>query len=603
MRMLPMIVALIGLASANSLPAQEQATLINDVAVFDGERAVGRRSVLIIGSKITDPNFRGKAPKGAIVIDGKGKMLMPGMIDAHVHAMQGLDTALLFGVTTQLDMFTPPELNAAARAKTKAGENSDIADLYSAGWLATVPQGHGTQFGAPVPTLTKSEEADAWVKARVAEGSDYIKIVNESGETIGRPLPTLDAATTKALIDAAHKRGKLAVVHIQTRALAENALTSGADGLVHIFIDKAGNDGFVKLAKTTGAFITPTLTVIEAYAGRPGTSGLLDVPAFRGLLSQPAIDTIRAQFGQDRTASIDANVKTTLFMLAKAGVPILAGTDSGNPATWYGISMHRELELLVNAGLTPVQALTAATSAPAKAYQLLDRGHIAKGMKADLLLVEGDATRDILSTRMIVEVWKNGVPTSRLREARRATVLAENAARLAPMILPSDGRVLLLGAQDGKVQMKAPSGTWLETTDAIVGGSSSVKLEIGGIAPNGQQALAITGNVKQGAFSQWSGVSYMLSPNFGPVDLSAAKMIKFWARGEGPSFGIMGFSKAGGQIPAMAPFKVEAEWSEVTVPFSALANFDAKGASMLAITALHPGPYRLEIADVRLLGE
>jgi imidazolonepropionase-like amidohydrolase len=418
MRFVPHTLAALLFTTASPLLAQQPATLIKDAKVFDGEKLVGVRSVLVEGSTIKNANFKGKPAKGTIIIDAKGKMLMPGMIDSHVHAIAGLDTALLFGVTTQLDMFTPPQVNAEAKAKTKSGGNSDIADLYSAGWLATVPKGHGTQFGAPVPTLTTAAEADAWVAARVAEGSDFIKIVNESGETIGRPLPTLNADTTKALIDAAHKRGKLAVVHIQTRSLAENAVASGADGLVHIFFDKAGDDGFAKAAKGKGIFVTPTLTVIEGYSGRPGSAGLLEAPAFKGLLPQAAIQTVKAQFGADRTASIDPNLKTTLTALAKAGVPILAGTDAGNPATYYGISMHRELELLVKAGLTPTQALTAATSAPAKAYKLSDRGRIANGMKADLLLIDGDATTDILKTRAIAEVWKNGMPTTKLRERR-----------------------------------------------------------------------------------------------------------------------------------------------------------------------------------------
>lgn len=591
------------LSTASPLIAQQGSTLINNVAVFDGEKVLGNRSVLIVNDKIANIDFKGKPGDGTVIVDGKGKMLMPGMIDAHVHAMQGLDTALLYGVTTQLDMFTPPEANIEAKAKTKNGGNSDIADLYSAGWLATVPGGHGTQFGAPVPTLTTPAEADAWVAARVAEGADYIKIVNEAGLTSGRPLPTLDAATTKALIEAAHKRGKMAVVHIQTKALAENALSSGANGLVHIFFDKPGDDAFATLAKQKGAFVTPTLTVFEGYAGRPGTAGLLDVPAFKGLLSQTAVDSIKTKFGQDRTAPIDANVKATLTSLTKAGVPILAGTDSGNPATWYGISMHRELELLVNAGLTPTQALTAATSAPAKAYKLADRGRIAKGLKADLVLIDGDATRDILKTRNIVDVWKNGVSIAPLRETRRAAVAAESSGKTIPVALPADGRMLALASQGGKVQMIAPVGIWSETTDAIMGGKSSVKLELAAATPGGQPALVITGDVKQGAFGQWSGISYMPTPTFSPADLSAANTLKFRARGEGAAFGVMGFSKVGGQIPAMAMFKVGTDWSDIKIPFSAMSGFDASGAMMLAITALQPGPYKLEISDVRLVKE
>jgi imidazolonepropionase-like amidohydrolase len=96
-------------------------------------------------------------------------------------------------------------------------------------------------------------------------------------------------------------------------------------------------------------------------------------------------------------------------------VPLLAGTDAPSPGATYGASLHGELELLVGAGLTPVQALTAATSNAARAFKLADRGRVARGLRADLVLVDGDPTRDILVTRRVVEVWKKGVPVKRTR--------------------------------------------------------------------------------------------------------------------------------------------------------------------------------------------
>ena len=109
--------------------------------------------------------------------------------------------------------------------------------------------------------------------------------------------------------------------------------------------------------------------------------------------------------------------------------------------------------------------------------------------------------------------------------------------------------------------MSAPVGIWSETTDIIMGGQSSVKLELAGATKDGMPVLAISGDVKKGAFGQWSGISYTPTATFSPADLSAATMIKFRVRGDGAAFGVMGFSQAGGQIPAMAPFKASAEWS------------------------------------------
>jgi imidazolonepropionase-like amidohydrolase len=94
-------------------------------------------------------------------------------------------------------------------------------------------------------------------------------------------------------------------------------------------------------------------------------------------------------------------------------VPVLAGTDAPAPGLTYGASLHRELEHLVNAGLTPTAALAAATSAIARAFRLSDRGRIRAGLRADLLLVDGDPSKDIRATRNIVAIWKQGVRVQR----------------------------------------------------------------------------------------------------------------------------------------------------------------------------------------------
>jgi imidazolonepropionase-like amidohydrolase len=99
--------------------------------------------------------------------------------------------------------------------------------------------------------------------------------------------------------------------------------------------------------------------------------------------------------------------------LFAAGVPLLAGTDSPAPGTTYGASLHRELEHLVSAGLTPAAALAAATSAAARAFRMSDRGRVKTGMRADLLLVDGDPSKEIRATRNIVAIWKRGVRVQR----------------------------------------------------------------------------------------------------------------------------------------------------------------------------------------------
>src|SRR6202043_2721257 len=103
---------------------------------------------------------------------------------------------------------------------------------------------HGTEYGISVPTLSSPGEAQAWVDARIAEGSDYIKIVYDDASTYGGHRPTLSKETMKAVIDAAHKRGKLAVVHIGSQQEAHEAIEAGADGLAHLFSDSAPSADF-----------------------------------------------------------------------------------------------------------------------------------------------------------------------------------------------------------------------------------------------------------------------------------------------------------------------------------------------------------------------
>ncbi len=590
-------------AASAEPPAQ---TLIRNVSVFDGERSLGRHAVLIAGDRIADPDYRGTPNAKMRIVDGTGKTLLPGLIDSHVHAFQGLADPLLFGVTTQLDMFAAPQGVRPVRAKMDAGTNTDAADLYSAGILATVPGGHGTEYGFPIPTLTTPAQADAWVAARIAEGSDYIKIVDEPGTIIGRAIPTLDIATIRALVVAAHKRSKLAVVHAQTLATATESIEAGADGLAHLFADVDGGAAFAALAKKRGVFIVPTCTVLESFAGRAGSATLLAAPGFAGLLSKDAVNALKGAIGSDRSAKLDTIEAANLGALVKAGVPILAGTDSGNPGTWYGISLHRELQLLVKGGLTASQALTAATAAPARAFRLTDRGRIAKGLKADLLLVDGDPTSNIAATQAIAEIWKDGVSANGLRAARRGELAAAAAAGPAPIALPADGNILrVTKAADGQPVLTAAFGRgWGTTTDSIAGGKSVVTLAMGGATPNGQPSLAMTGTLNEGFIAPWAGVAFNPGEKpFAQTNLTNATALRFMARGQGKRFSVFGFT-AGGGIPPTADFPVTADWSEVTVRFADIKGFDPAAARLLTINANGElGPFRLEIADVRLVKE
>ncbi|CAN5349505.1 hypothetical protein BH10PSE14_BH10PSE14_15260 [soil metagenome] len=151
--------------------------------------------------------------------------------------------------------------------------------------------------------------------------------------------------------------------------------------------------------------------------------------------------------------------------------------------------------------------------------------------------------------------------------------------------------------------LKAPFGTgWQVSTDSIAGGTSRVSLSVAGAAPDGNAALVMSGEVTADFIAPWAGVGF--SPGaqpFTPADISAANALRFWVRGEGKSFALMGFSPAGGQRPAVAPIAVTGDWKEVTMPFASLRNFDPHNAMLLLVAADRPGAFKLEIANVRLI--
>ncbi|MEU4703898.1 amidohydrolase family protein [Nonomuraea dietziae] len=392
-------------------------TLITDVRVFDGEQVIPRTGVLVrdglIEAITTDPLTGGE------VIDGTGHTLLPGLIDAHTHAFPGsLAQALRFGVTTELDMFSVPHLFAAVRREAR--DRDDVADVRSASVGANAPGGHPGQFMGEVfgelPAVRGADDAKAFVAGRVADGADYLKILIEDGAGMGARLPTLEPRTVNALVAAARDAGLRSVAHVTTRAAADIALDAGVDGLAHLFFEPCPDpEVFASKAADHGVFVTATLALIEAITAQSGLEladddriGRRLAPATRAALGRglPA--------GPPPSARVLDSVLRVIQALHQTGVPLLVGTDAndgphGAFPVVHGASIHRELVLLVRAGLTPAQALAAATSVPAHHFGLTDRGRIAPGLRADLLLVAGDPTTDITDTRSIAAIWRRGI--------------------------------------------------------------------------------------------------------------------------------------------------------------------------------------------------
>jgi imidazolonepropionase-like amidohydrolase len=357
------------------MPVTQRTALLN-ARVFDGHGLTSPRTVVIDGTVIGDD------PSGAEQVDVAGAALLPGLIDAHVHlhGPQSLDALAAWGVTTGLDMACwPAELVASLREVTGS------ADFRTAGLPAIGPGGnHARMPGMPrEAVILTPDDARRHVAARAAEGADYIKGVAEAPGAGG---PTAEALG--ALVAAAREHGLKTVIHAASVGAYSLAVGCGAEFITHVPLIGTIREEDIAAMKAAGQVAVPTITMMEGMIA----SGLIPGGNVSDLLR-------------------------SLAALKDAGVEILAGTDAnaepGAPfPVPHGEGLHHEFGLMAHAGLTPVEILRSATVLPARAFGLTDRGSIAPGLRADLLLVDGDPTADISATRSIRAIWCAGTPVT-----------------------------------------------------------------------------------------------------------------------------------------------------------------------------------------------
>lgn len=596
--------ALVGAVLAQAPPAPEpdaptvtkgagHAFAIRGARVFDGERDLGIVTVVVRDGRIAAVWSGARIDDGMAVVDGMGKTLLPGLVDAHVHAWGDAQRDMArFGVTGGFDMHGVAERLPALRTQRESRQANGQADLWAAGTAVTAPGGHGTQYGFPVPTVDAGTDIDAFVGARIGAGADFIKLIVEdlSAYDTPRRLPTLSAPQVGAVVRAAHARQRLAVAHVARLADARMVVEAGADGLVHVFSDAVADDAFVSAMRARKAFVVPTLTVVASTAGSGEGRALAADARIAPLLTAEQSGTLGRDFIPVASPARLQRALDSVRRLHAAGVDVLAGSDAPNPGTAHGASLHHELALLVRAGLTPAQALAAATSLPARRFGIADRGRIAPGQRADLLLVRGDPLRDITATRDIEAVWKNGQRVQ--REPRsRAPVAA------AP---PSGTRVSTFDG-DG---VEAAFGSWQPTTDQMAGGRSEVRHAlVAGGAGGSRGALEVAGEVKPGFGFPWAGVIFFpAAAPMQPSDLSARRELVFQARGDGRSYSVLLFSGASAQgMPAMQSFVAGPQWREVRIPLSGFAGADLAQVRGIAFTAGQPhGTFAFRIDGVEL---
>ena len=355
----------------------QESFLVKNVTLFDGDVVIKKTSVLVEDGLIKEV---GKNIKGDYtVINGKGKFLMPALTNSHVHAFMApqLEEAAKAGVLNLIDMHG---LESVQQYMTALRDTVNTARLYRAGYAATAPTGHGTQYGFEVPTLEKPEDAKQWVADRVAAGVDHIKIIIEPWKA------TISHEVAKEIIKEAHSQNKVAVVHISKEEDAYKVLSNRADGLVHIWTDIDMPQAHLDdLVKNHDFFVIPTVL-----------TNVLVQPMFYGK-------------NQDETDLVEIQILNEVKRLHDAGISILAGTDPPNANINMGTDLYKELIFLSRSGIPNVDVLKSATSLPATKFDIGNVGFIKEGYIADMLLLDSNPIDDMYNIATIKRVWKAGV--------------------------------------------------------------------------------------------------------------------------------------------------------------------------------------------------
>jgi imidazolonepropionase-like amidohydrolase len=451
------------LACPAAAGAERPRVAITDVAVVDVEHgtSAGPRTVLIDDGRIVSIDVPSNVaiPEQAQRIDGRGRFLMPGLVDMHVHLFNNASHRppntwsfplyVANGVTGVREMASVPDNIATVKQWRR-----DMADgtLVAPRILAA-----GVVAWGPSP-----DDAAHQVDLAADAGADFIKVFSELSEPAWRA--TLDAAKRRSLSVMGHvpagvsaltaaKAGERSEEHLMQvfeacstieqatldarKGLAGSALVERRDAdeaRVLAAFDAKTCDGVARSLAQAGEVQVPTLVLdyVESKARDPDPSRdprwkyLRADEHTRWLRIATELSTEERDVAAKRWA-VATKIATSLH---RAGVPILAGTDSPMPGVYPGYALHVELERLVDSGLSPAEALRAATLAPATFLGIAgDSGTVAVGKRADLVLVDADPLRDIRNTQRIEAVVLDGRLFDRAALDR---VLAEAAAAQNP---------------------------------------------------------------------------------------------------------------------------------------------------------------------------
>jgi imidazolonepropionase-like amidohydrolase len=430
-------------AGGAAQPRVDLALVNGTVITVDGRDTVAQAIAVSDGKIVavgTSAEIRARVGSDTRVLDLEGKSVMPTLISTHVHpgfqrgltyaaanftretVMNDLYRALYFGVSVvQSQGIEPGDVLYRIRADQAAGALGGARLLVAGRGIGAPNAGPGAAAYAGIAyEITTDAEARHAVEELAANKVDVVKIWVDDRN--GR-APRLSPALYRAVIDEAHRRGLRVNAHVFYHADAVDLVAAGIDGLVHLARDVEMSDALI-------AEIVKRNVYVNANISSPRRATQVGVPPWLTpadpllqLLKETVAPSVIARMetdfgGRDRTAAAAARerysiLERSLVKLSAAGAKVVLGADTGLEDHLFGLAEHLELQAMVDGGMTPAQALVAATSRAAEYLHLDDRGSLVPGKRADLLVLDASPLADVVNARRISRTFINGVEIDR----------------------------------------------------------------------------------------------------------------------------------------------------------------------------------------------
>lgn len=611
-----LLVVILPSASLLHTDARQQSEAVIAIVgatVVDGSgREPAPATVLIRGDRIAAVSSNVTVPDGARVIRAEGQTLIPGLFDLHTHLPyatargvtgdwpKNLKAYLYCGVTSVVDFGTYPETFEPMRRLVSSGA-VESPRLHLAARMTT-PGGHGAEGGRgdffSLEVLTP-REARAAVRRVLPYRPDVIKVFTDGWRYgAAADMTSMHEETLRAIVDEAHRNGMEVLTHTVTLDKAKVAARAGVDVIAHGIGDAEVDAELVELMRAKGTTYAPTLAVYEPR-GRNILSPLLQAvldPAVRDQIQpalappvsadesiasrpsvEPAVLPRPATSAPNNVAPEQEGARVRRWQrlqhntaaLKKAGIQVGAGTDAGVTGTHHGWATLRELELLVAGGLTPLEAITAATANSAKALKVDgERGTIAVGKLADLVLIDGAPHRSIGDITRISRVLLGGREVDRER-------LARDIASETPTPLAAAGVGERIDdfedatAQNTADMLRSDLGTlWVNSTDP---GQDHSRMIFGRtLREKGDHALSVMGRLSE-TERPFIRVSVPLSRGaVEAVDASAFRGVRFDVRGNGNYRLIVPTRAVRDSAYFQTSFDASGQWKTIKLDFASL---------------------------------